>query len=465
MRVTRLMLAAGMGVLLAGCSDFSSPGHAAKFSDVQQVFKTDCAGCHDNNAGHLNLIPDFYTDMDSASLVASGYINPENPDQSIVILKPRLAAPHGGGRIESFASGDESVLRNWIARQPRDYSYVLRAEKIDQASAPVVDGKADEQAWSLASPTTFPIGGGWADADRAVLRAAYDGEYIYLVMQWKDDKASDRRQPWVKQSDGSWKTAPAKPLPYDGYTWGPTSDAEKSANAYEDKVALMWNTYGANTVAGFDRSGCAVTCHDPENNFRPGKTYFYSNENRAAKKYTNTPGEIADIWHWKFVRMNQHYKLDDQYVQFWEPNTGSPKDGGRASDEGSGGYADNIATNGKPTYRSKGSITAPPFYILNNEKQLLTAQELAGLPVGAMIPNMITAGPTGKRADVDARGNHDPLTGMWTLEIRRKMVTGDDKDVQFDNLLREYVFGVAVFDNAQIEHSYSTTPIRLVFPR
>jgi hypothetical protein len=80
-----------------------------------------------------------------------------------------------------------------------------------------------------------------------------------------------------------------------------------------------------------------------------------------------------------------------------------------------------------------------------------------------MIPNMITSGPTGLRADIDARAVHSG--SMWTLEIRRKLVTGDANDVQFDDLAREYVFGVAVFDNAQIEHSYSLTPLRLAFQK
>ena len=45
---------------------------------------------------------------------------------------------------------------------------------------------------------------------------------------------------------------------------------------------------------------------------------------------------------------------------------------------------------------------------------------------------------------------------MWTLEFGRKLVTGSQYDVQFDDLTATYHFGVAVFDNAQVRHSFQT---------
>jgi hypothetical protein len=76
---------------------------------------------------------------------------------------------------------------------------------------------------------------------------------------------------------------------------------------------------------------------------------------------------------------------------------------------------------------------------------------------------MITSGPTGPRADIDGKAVHNAVTRQWMLEIRRKLVTGDPNDVQFDDLSREYSFGVAVFDNAQIEHSYMSVVGKLTF--
>jgi hypothetical protein len=71
--------------------------------------------------------------------------------------------------------------------------------------------------------------------------------------------------------------------------------------------------------------------------------------------------------------------------------------------------------------------------------------------------------PTLSGADVDGRGVYDPILKQWTYEIRRRLTTSDANDVQFDLLTRTYKFGMAVFDNAQIEHSYSGPPLRLVF--
>ena len=450
-------------VIVSGCSDDGTSPRFSSFAQFQQVFADDCASCHGPLSAHANLNNTFQVTMDSAALIASGFINPSEPSRSLLIQKALNITPHGGGRIVTFTPEDEGSVIAWIRKQPDPYAYQLFAGRIAPSSAPLVDGNPSDPSWTGAARITVPINGGWADAGEITIGAVYDGEYAYFLLQWKDDGASDRRQPWIKQSDGTWRVGAAKPFPYDGWSWPTPGNSELPQYMYEDKVALMWNTYGVSTVAGFDQGGCAVTCHDPAREFGPGKTYFYSDENRAAKKYTNAPGEIADIWHWKFVRMNQHFKLDDQFVKDWQPYTGDPHNGGRSSDEGKGGYGDNPATNGIPTYRGRTAMTAPPFYILDNEKQAVTAAELASLPAGAMIPNMITSGPTGYRADVDARGNYDAAQSLWTLEIRRKMITGDTKDVQFDNLAREYAFGVAVFDNAQIEHSYSSTPLRLRF--
>jgi hypothetical protein len=76
---------------------------------------------------------------------------------------------------------------------------------------------------------------------------------------------------------------------------------------------------------------------------------------------------------------------------------------------------------------------------------------------------MITSGPTEGRGDVDGVGIHNPVTRTWVMEIRRRLVTTDVTDVQFDDLNRQYSFGVSVFDNSQIEHSYMSTVGKLVF--
>ena len=47
--------------------------------------------------------------------------------------------------------------------------------------------------------------------------------------------------------------------------------------------------------------------------------------------------------------------------------------------------------------------------------------------------------------------------------MSRKLVTTGEFDVQFKDLKKEYAFGVAVFDNAQVRHAYNTGVLKLRF--
>ncbi len=58
------------------------------------------------------------------------------------------------------------------------------------------------------------------------------------------------------------------------------------------------------------------------------------------------------------------------------------------------------------------------------------------------ITNYIKQVPSGSRADVRAKGQWQ--NGVWTIEFSRKLVTGHKDDVQFKDLKRKYLFGVAV---------------------
>jgi hypothetical protein len=53
--------------------------------------------------------------------------------------------------------------------------------------------------------------------------------------------------------------------------------------------------------------------------------------------------------------------------------------------------------------------------------------------------------------------------GVRTRVFWRKLVTGSEYDVQFNDLKKEYAFGVAVFDNAQVRHAYTPGVLRLKF--
>lgn len=459
---TALLLAAAFAAACNG--DATGPElTGANFASVQKVLTEDCSSCHGASSGRF-----FMVTMDSAQLQQSGLVDPANPAQSLLVLKPLNTTPHGGGAVGAFSAGDQTLVMDWIATLPPAAPSVLEAIKVGAGTSipvPTVDGFFDP-VWDRAARVRLRIADGWGDAEFVTIQAAYDATYLYMVISWDDDKASIRRQPWVKQTDGTWKKLAAKsPLPADGVTWaaymgGAFNEEDPARFNYEDKLSVIWNTYGPTTVAGFEQSGCAVLCHDPSKNNGPGTTYNYTTQQQAAKMYASNPAEIADMWHWKLIRGDQHAKADDQYVRYWVPGPTGAGDGGRAGDSGGGGYVDNLATAGMPTYRGSSS-SAPPYYIFDSQKVLLTTAALNAMAVGTEIPGIITAGPGGFRADVDAKGLHN--TGTWAVEFRRKLVTGDVNDVQFDNMTRQYSFGVAIFDNAQIEHRYSPMVARLAF--
>lgn len=337
---------------------------------------------------------------------------------------------------------------------------------------PTIDG-VGEALWLQATPFTMAIGGGWAAATSVTARAMYDEGYLYLYLRWYDNEASFRRNPWIKNADGSWSVAAAKPAPVNGENWaaymtrngGANFDREAVQYNYEDKFSIIWNTYGAGTLPAFETVGCAAACHDPTNNNNPGTTYNGVRRDSAAKKYTTVAGQILDMWHWKLVRQNMSAKMDDQYVRYWVPvNDATAGNGGRASDAGNLGYVSNPALLGRPRYKSGTQGILPPIYSWPSTQNVeMTDAEVAALPVGTVVANMITSPLSGSRADIDAIGVYNPFAKVWTMEIRRRLTTADVNDVQFTNLARAYKFGVAVFDNAQIEHSYSGIPYSLVF--
>ncbi len=136
------------------------------------------------------------------------------------------------------------------------------------------------------------------------------------------------------------------------------------------------------------------------------------------------------------------------------------KEAGRKSDpKTGGGYSDNQTDDKKgPKFGAKGNQPAPPYWILDSEKE---AFDDANYKAGDEVPGIIVSPFAGDRGDLSAQAAYKD--GMWTIEISRKLVTGSEFDVQFDDLKKEYLFGVAVFDNAAVRHAYNAGVLKLLF--
>ena len=192
------------------------------------------------------------------------------------------------------------------------------------------------------------------------------------------------------------------------------------------------------------------------------------------RKY-NKPGELTDLWHWKSVRTEPNGQVDDGYVV--DPSTGKcvGLNCRLADGKTAGGYRDNNragfmaacpgdpdGTGGFPCFMGPAGaeiVEDNRYWILDQEKQPF----VDAFKPGARVAGIVTAPFVGSRGEVSSRARY--ADGQWTLEMKRALTTpaGEAEDVQFNDLTKSYEFGIAVFDNAQINHASHETVLRLTF--
>ena len=307
---------------------------------------------------------------------------------------------------------------------------VLVGKKV--ASAPSLDGSLDA-AWSGAPPLLVKLIGGKnlpGGSTEVTLRSVVAGDTIYFHVQYKDATQSLRREPWQKQADGSWKQLK-----------DPDDKGGDNNVYYEDKLAMIWNI----SSPAFEAKGCMAACHTGE-----GKPY--------GNKYLPNANERADIWHLKGVRTGSVGQVDDQYLDGTRYDKDKAPEAGRKSDpKTGGGYANNVSDDKKgPKFALKGNKPAPPFWIVDAEKEPFDNSKYKA---GDEVPGIIVAPFTGDRGDISVKVSWKD--GVYTVVMWRKLVTGSEYDVQFDGK-KEYAFGVAVFDNAQVRHAFTPGVLKLV---
>jgi hypothetical protein len=308
----------------------------------------------------------------------------------------------------------------------------LTAKKV--AAAPALDGTMDA-AWKAAPPMTVKVVGGrglQSGSTEVSLRALYTADTVYFLMQYKDETNSIKREPWQKQADGSWKKL------------GDPNDKGGDNNLYyEDKWAMIWNI----SSPAFEQRGCFSACHTGE-----GKAF--------GNKYTPNPNERLDLWHMKGVRTSTVGQVDDQYVDGTRYDKDKTPEAGRKSDPNTGGgYSNNVSDDKKgPKFALPGNKPAPPYWILNAEKEPFDDSKYKA---GDEVPGIIVAAYAGDRGDISAKVVY--ADGVRTSVFSRKLNTGSEYDIQFTDLKKEYAFGVAVFDNAQVRHAYSPGVLRMRF--
>jgi len=268
-------------------------------------------------------------------------------------------------------------------------------------------------------------------------RAAYSGDTLYMLVQYKDPTDSRRRGPYQKQADGSSKKL--------------VDPADKGGDDnvyYEDKWAMLWPVN--NSVKGFETKGYAVACH-----FGEGKPF--------GNKYTRSEGEMLDMWHMKGSRTAPFGFVDDQYADHTRYDAKASPNAGRKSDPGTPEYSAFPLENGKPKFMHRDGKTANAggtYYIKSGEE---VPFDDGRFKPGDEVASYLIFPLTGDRADIRVADSWS--NGVHTSVVTRKLVTGSKFDVQFDNLDGRYLFGFAAFDNAQVQHATGDEPLTLVFAK
>ena len=325
------------------------------------------------------------------------------------------------------------------------------------AKAPKLSALASDPAWAKAKPIKIALANGANFKDgstTATLKAVYSGDTVYLLMQYDDPTESVRRSPFQKQADGTWKKLK-----------DPDDAGGDNSKYYEDKLGILWNIN--NSIKGFAQDGCAVACHVGE-----GKPF--------GNKYTESAGELGDLWHLKMVRTGYLGQLDDGYLDDTRHDKEKAANAGRKTDPKTGGGYDDIKLiDGKPEFMHKSGAPAKqpaPQKVAGSPKGILSPGTTYYLrqedkapfddskfKPGDEVASILVAPFVGDRGDVSTASAWK--NGKWTHVFARKLVTGSKYDVQFDNLDAGYAFAVAAFDNAQVRHAWQEGANTLKFAR
>lgn len=308
---------------------------------------------------------------------------------------------------------------------------------VQAAVPPTLDGIANDAAWADAPILEIKLDkGANMKSTTAELQAVYAADMVYFRLSYADPTLSEQRSPWKLGEDGKWTILT-----------DPDDKGGDNNVYYEDKFSMLWPI--GNSVPEFAEKGCATGCHIDDGTGKP-----------FGNKFFETPDAMADLWHWKSIRNDQ--QLDDQYVDSTPYDKEKAPEAGRHSDpkgEGSIGYVNNQTEDKtQPAFGLPDNKPAPPYYILDSEKVPFDASLYQA---GDEVPGIIKGPFTGDRGDLSAGWQW--ADGVWTLEFSRKLVTGSEYDVQFDDLTAVYYFGLAVFDNAQVRHAFEKDATPFVF--
>jgi hypothetical protein len=348
------------------------------------------------------------------------------------------------------------------------------------STEPTIDGKIDA-LWSkspkLKVQTTVPNPGNylWASyigkTSDVTLRSVYDNQNIYFLVEWTAPEQSVLDRPWYfNPTTKLWAREAALPVFDD--------NGFKTREAFnEDKLAFLWNIN--NSTFSFESQTCYASCH-------MNSATTLGAAATGGNHWTNQINERLDMWHYHLMKDAPYDQLSDEY-QDWAGGlnnaNGRKRDNQAKATDGTTTNTQNLIITGTTTTTAVPRWVIPETinqrYILASDTltggaaRLVTAVSASGVltykggtidptigtnyqregtSVGIKAISSVMISPfTGNRADITAKATY---TGTgYIAEIKRKLKTEDNvnQDVDFSDL-KDKVFGVAVFNRADIAH-------------
>jgi hypothetical protein len=326
------------------------------------------------------------------------------------------------------------------------------------------------------------------------MKAVYTDRDLFILIRWVDMAADEAKDAMFYRGE----TLDSLGNGCQSALVDPGNWIRNPGGAYdEDRVAIAFEADSAgNSVGSYTQYGCLTACH--------------ANESPA---FGRTGYGRLDVWQWLASRTNQIRDLYDRRESAGDPLHGIPgylddlysdMVGGLQADPGSAGYYPNFTTSNEmplwvyretddPFSRPQNPNTCynefgenpcrknngVPLTFVWREKPEVPVESItecdtinfAPLPLGTearkwrrgdRVSGWILTYPHGSRADVHGKAQFDD--GIWTLELGRRLDTGDAiHDVAFEPTAgRKYVFTVAVMDNSEADH-LGSEPQTLVF--
>ncbi|MBL8955259.1 MAG: hypothetical protein JNK82_31080 [Myxococcaceae bacterium] len=226
------------------------------------------------------------------------------------------------------------------------------------------------------------------------VRAAFDDERIWFLLQWDDPTESRDRDTWYVDA-GTWVRS----------------------RGNEDRAMLGFDIL--ESTPAFQAIGCSGACHIQE---RIGDV---SDAGRAyrTRMHTNQQGETLDYWNWRAATTDPMGAADDGYMDEVSRKFDGPSDWFVQNQQTiDGGVV--------PLLMSASGVNANPRFLMRLDAGPGSMPfDGTGAVDGTVLPGVLMQRASPGRDDVQAVGRW--AAGHWTVEYSRRLTTADPRDTQF----------------------------------